>query len=368
MRLASYNVENLFMRARALNENTWAQGKPILKAHADINQILGKDTYTKADKTKIIALLKQLGLDKSDESKFAILRQNRGKLVKRPKGGGPEIVADGRDDWIGWVDLVREEVNELATRNTAQVIRDLKADVLGVIEAESRPALVRFSANVLPGANAAPYDHIMLIDGNDERGIDVGVMTRKDYDIASIGSHVDDRDEDGLIFSRDCALYEIRTKKGNTLVVLINHFKSKGFGSQESSDAKRKRQAARVADIYRELHPKHQYIAVIGDLNDTPDSDPLNPLVADTDLKEIGALPGFDDQGRPGTFKNGTASNKIDFILLSPALFAKAESGGILRKGVWGGKNGDLFEHYPEITKENEAASDHAAIWAELDI
>ena len=30
-----------------------------------------------------------------------VLRQNRVKLVKRPKAGGLEIVANGRDDWIG---------------------------------------------------------------------------------------------------------------------------------------------------------------------------------------------------------------------------------------------------------------------------
>jgi hypothetical protein len=36
--------------------------------------------------------------------------------------------------------------------------------------------------------------------------------------------------------------------------------------------------------------------------------------------------------------------------------------------GVWGGKNGTLFPHYPEITEAVEAASDHAAIWAEIDI
>lgn len=29
MRLASYNVENLFARARALNLDTWAEGKPV---------------------------------------------------------------------------------------------------------------------------------------------------------------------------------------------------------------------------------------------------------------------------------------------------------------------------------------------------
>ena len=40
--------------------------------------------------------------------------------------------------------------------------------------------------------------------------------------------------------------------------------------------------------------------------------------------------------------------------------------GGIFRKGVWGGKNGTLWEHYPDMTKAAEAASDHAAIWADI--
>jgi hypothetical protein len=76
----------------------------------------------------------------------------------------------------------------------------------------------------------------------------------------------------------------------------------------------------------------------------------------------------FDDGGQPGTDCNGTANEKIDYTLLSPALFAAVERGGIFRTGVWGGQNGTLFPHFPEITKEAEAASDHAAIWAEISI
>lgn len=36
--------------------------------------------------------------------------------------------------------------------------------------------------------------------------------------------------------------------------------------------------------------------------------------------------------------------------------------------GVWGGKNGTLFPNYLEMTKASEAASDHAAVWADLDV
>ena len=32
MRIASYNVENLFNRAKALDQRTWAAGRPILEA------------------------------------------------------------------------------------------------------------------------------------------------------------------------------------------------------------------------------------------------------------------------------------------------------------------------------------------------
>ena len=78
----------------------------------------------------IIQALQALGLEKSDDGAFAVLRQNRGRLVKRPRGGGLEIVANGRGDWIGWVELEREEVNEVATANTARIIRDVGADMI----------------------------------------------------------------------------------------------------------------------------------------------------------------------------------------------------------------------------------------------
>jgi len=52
-------------------------------------------------------------------------------------------------DWIGWIDLKREAVNEVATRNIAAVIRDVDPDILVVVEAEDRPALQRFNQEVL---------------------------------------------------------------------------------------------------------------------------------------------------------------------------------------------------------------------------
>jgi exonuclease III len=76
----------------------------------------------------------------------------------------------------------------------------------------------------------------------------------------------------------------------------------------------------------------------------------------------------YEDDGHPGTYKNGTKSQKIDYILLSPTLAQKATKAAVFRKGVWGGTHGDRWEIYPEMEKEEHAASDHAAIWCDLSI
>ena len=93
MRIATFNVENLFSRARAMNQEDWAEGKPILTEFSKLNTLLAKETYTDSDKAAILTSLDNLGLTESDENKFVILRQNRGHLVKRPTSSPPQIVA-----------------------------------------------------------------------------------------------------------------------------------------------------------------------------------------------------------------------------------------------------------------------------------
>jgi endonuclease/exonuclease/phosphatase family metal-dependent hydrolase len=323
---------------------------------------------TAADRTAILAGLTKLGLAKSDEGgTFARLRQNRGRLLKRPTSDSPQVVATGRTDWIGWIELKTEEVNEIATRTTAQVVRDVHADVVGVIEVDNRVALGRFNTALLPSVSTTPYPHVMVIDGNDDRGIDVGLLSR--FPIATMRSHVDDTEGGNLVFSRDCPEYEIAMPGGESLLLLVNHLKSKGYGSQVSSNTRRLRQARRIREIYDARRQAGALnIAVLGDFNDTPASAPPAPLLgAGSDLRDVSAHPSFVGDGRPGTFANGTASGKLDYILLSPALFARVQQAGVWRKGVWGGTHGTLWEIYPEMTKSIHAASDHAAIWADLD-
>jgi endonuclease/exonuclease/phosphatase family metal-dependent hydrolase len=371
MRIATFNVENLFERAEIMNLPTWAEGKAVLEDFTRLNDLIGQDHYSDDDKAEIIEIAgRNKGLLSKGESKYIILREVRGKFKKKPKSGPVEIVADGRADWIGWFELKRKPVKETAIENTALVIRELKTDVLCVIEAENRPTLKDFNDAIIPKVGGEAFDHVMLIEGNDDRGIDVGILLRKDLSILSMVSHVDDTDDVGSIFSRDCPEYTVVTSSGKKLLVLINHFKSKGYGSSGDSDAKRKRQAKRVRSLYEErLQQGYDYIAICGDFNDTPDSDPLSPLLQDSSsLTDVMAHPKFVGDGRPGTHGNGTKTAKFDYILMSPKLADKVVSAAIERRGVWGGKNGTLFPHFPEMKTEKDAASDHAALWVDLDI
>jgi endonuclease/exonuclease/phosphatase family metal-dependent hydrolase len=371
MKVAAFNVENLFDRAKAFNESNSISSK-IISGTAELNNIFEKEEYSQNDIDRILELFEILGIEKSDNGEFVILRKIRGRIVSRPRNKPITISATGRKDWIGWVELKTSPVDEIAIFNTGQVIRDVDADILAVIEAEDRTSLSRFSEYVMNKVNGVPFEQIMLIDGNDTRGIDVGIMTKNNHSIKSIKSHIYDLTNSGqTIFSRDCPEFEIETPSGETIFILPNHFKSKYGGNDNASKNKRLAQASRVAEIYNELiHNGNENIIVLGDLNDVPDSDELAPLLVNTDLKDVSIHPTFNpgEFDGIGTYALGNDGDKIDYLLLSPNLFNKVTSAGLFRKGAWAGKRPKRWETYRNITDETHVASDHHVIWVELNI
>ncbi len=369
MKIADYNVENLFDRAKAFNEES-PEATQVIKQEAELNALFQKPEYKPADKKKILELLEALGILKTDEGPFVLLRKIRGQFIKRPRNNGPiEIVANGRAQWVGWVEHKTTHVNEIGIMNTGRVIRDVDADIVAVIEAEHRVALKQFSDYVLSKVGGKPYPHVMLIDGNDERGIDVGLMTKKGYNIGVMRSHIHDVGSNNkAIFSRDCPEYCVETPNGEQIWILPSHLKSKFGGNNSSSQNKRKLQASRTAEIYQRLVTEgNENIIVLGDLNDTPDSTPLKPLLSQTDLKDISKHPTFDtgEFSGKGTYGLGNDSNKIDYLLLSPALFDRVTACGLFRKGAWPGKNA-RWTVYEELKEEMHVASDHHVVWCEI--
>jgi endonuclease/exonuclease/phosphatase family metal-dependent hydrolase len=375
-RLASFNVENMFARPRAMSRSSAVQSPVVLAPHARFNELVQRETYDDATKAELLEQLAALGLLRSDRGTYATLRKVRGRFVIRRRNGETAVVASGRADWVGWAELTTEPVNELASRHIAHVMRDVGADVLGVIEAESRSVLAAFSATLLRQVGWTPYDQVMLVDGNDDRGIDVGILVRSGHTISQIRSHAYETDAAGVVFSRDCAEYHVEVAGegdtgGNRLVVLVNHLKSKGYGSTgDPLGARRRfRQAARIAMIYNALVAEgHEHVAVVGDLNDHLGGGSLDPLFERTPLRDISEHPDFEWGPRRGTYRGGNEQDKIDYVLLSPHLFARATGGGVFRKGVFRGpRTRDKWPVYDSLTSEVEEASDHAAIYADID-
>ena len=251
---------------------------------------------------------------------------------------------------------------------TARVIQDVGADIIGIVEAEDRPSLVRFNKELLGGL----YQHVMLVDGNDERGIDVGILTGNNFEIESIRSNVDTEDATGVVFSRDCPQYTVRTPNGTEVHVLVNHFKSQSGGG----GPKRRRQATEVRRIVDDLVAQGQHVVVLGDLNEGPaaaGSQAVNLIALfdnNSPLVDCYSLPTFQVGNRPGTFDSCGWRNRFDYILISQSLQPNFTGGGVFREGLWGSRvtRPTAWSTYPDITKSSEQASDHAVVFVDLNI
>jgi len=366
LRIATYNVNNLFERATVLElEGFSQQAAKVLQDVQRLNELLAQDSYAGEVGTGIVKLLEQYKFHKDEKNPWFTINEIRNKLfrVKQDKSG-VTLTAAGRKSWLGWVVLLRSNVNTVSTANTGRVIRAVKADVLCVVEVEDRLTLDRFNRNLLNGT----YPHNLLVDGNDERGIDVGLLSK--FEIRAVRSHIDDRfpnkaGQNVLKFSRDCPEYEVSLPNGNTLWMLCNHLKSKGYGNQADNDEKREGQANRIRGILGRFDLTTELVVVAGDLNDTPNRKPLKNLLQTPHLFDV--LASAKLQGPRWTYQDGR--DQIDYLLVSKALHDRLQKVDIERHGIFRTDNfGGQFPHFPQVTGKVTQASDHAAVWAEFKI
>jgi endonuclease/exonuclease/phosphatase family metal-dependent hydrolase len=356
VRIATFNVENLFSRAKVLNLQDEAATADRLLRINDLQQLLDKPKYEVTDKKNILELVDEL---KNDIE----IREDRGKLITGT-GANRKVAADGRKGWDGGIDLKRAEFTDLQRENTALVFDKVKADVFCVVEAENRDVLARFNSALL----SPKFKFNMLIDGNDPRGIDVGLYSK--FEFGTMRTHIFDGTPQSRTFSRDCPEYEVLLPSGKSLFVLPNHFKSKSGGAG-ATDARRKRQAEAVRDILKRYDLTTDFVVVAGDLNDTPDRAPLKPLLDVPNLFDVLAVqfPAVADAPKRGTYKFGNKLQQIDYLLVSKPLRDKLTKAGVEQRGIW--KIADVnpaVSTFPEITGPNSAASDHGAVFADFDI
>ena len=364
IRIATFNVENLFTRPLAMKDGMGQPGQDAINHHAELNRIVSQAAYSAADKARLIELDPLYGFSalNTPANALVLLNKVRGQLYSRSQAGVVTVVASGRGDWTGWFTLRSNDVSWEATFNTGRVITETNADIQICIEVESRPTLLRFNEQVLGARFNQAYPHVMVIDGNDERGIDVGILSR--FPIRSIKSHVDDLNPNGeRTFSRDCPEYLIELPNGRKLMVLPNHFKSKRGGNNAAAQARRKAQADAAHTIAKAALAQAMLVLIAGDLNDTP-QDPAFASLWQDGFVDVSDHPSY-PVDRPGTYDTGTAANKIDYLIMSPKLRARLSATGIERRGSFHPRT---WEPFDTVTKKADEASDHHLVWADFSL
>lgn len=359
IRVASFNAENLFSRAKVLNLPDDAEISAELAKIRELDVLLRKSEYAAADKAEIIRLYGEL-------REFIEIRENRGRLFSS-RQFSPQttrVVADGAGEWDGEIEFKRASFSEITRENTARVLREVKPNVVCLVEVEHRESLLAFNRALL-GSRKLKYG--MSIDGNDDRGIDVGVLTN--FPIVNLKTHVYDGTATSPTFSRDCLEVSMLISDGRLLHLLCNHFKSKS-GGDAATDPKRKKQAERVKEILSGYDLTTDLVIVAGDLNDFPHRPPLQPLLTLPHLHDVLVLQFPADVSARWTHTFDGDLNQLDYLLISEPLRQGFVKAGVERRGIFNlsALTGGAQTSFPTVTSEANSASDHGAVWAEISV
>ncbi|MES2960190.1 MAG: endonuclease/exonuclease/phosphatase family protein [Pseudomonadota bacterium] len=379
LRIASYNVENLFRRAAILNLRDTDRIDELLDLVRQLQKLIGQESYTPELKDEVFELSHQLVL-------YVDIRKDSGTLgdwkkEKDRTGFRINKGCKGRGDWLGEIVFRAKEFSDQQRKNTGKVIKALNADILCAIEVEGMDVLRAFNSQVLAGTKK--FKQFVMIDSpNDPRGIDVACLTK--HRIAGIRTHVfDDGQEFKPVFSRDCLEVAIEVKGlDQPVFVLCNHFKSqsgKSNADRLKSAAKRKDQARTVAKILKGYDLSSAYVVVLGDLNEDSANTfkSLKPLFDVADLHPV-VDPTLPIEQRYTYYfeggKKGERLNQLDYIFLSTPLHNAVTGFGFQRRGIFGidkiaEKEGAAAEtSFPEIVSWDVGASDHAGLWVDVNL
>jgi len=254
---------------------------------------------------------------------------------------------------------------------TAQVIGDMKADVLALQEVFDRATLDHFHDNFLlpAGVRAYPWRHCS--HGNDGRGLDIALLSR----IAPLevtghaglrAADIDLRgDPEKPVFRRDCLRVEFA---GVTL--FLCHFKAP-YPDPASAWAARRLEARAVRRLVerRFTDPASATWLIAGDLNEPwePDGNPASaPLLAPF---AVDLMARIKEQDRWSFYDRWSDRYAMpDAFLASPALaraFPRAMP-EIHREGLERAARRHAGVHLPSVGRNRPHASDHAGVVVEF--
>lgn len=310
----------------------------------NLNNLFSRFNFTAAitpDEANVIETTMTLTLDSEEDFRF---REFRGRLV------------------TGKRDIDRQRIAERILR--------INLDVLAVQEVEDIDTLKRFNRQDLDGL----YPHMVLIEGNDRRLIDVALMSKLPIGGArswQTAVHPDAPDQ--RVFSRDLLEVDIfnRTRTRRLFTIFNNHLKSKFNPDNDpavdrQSDERRQRQAEVVADIVQRVTRPNSLYVVLGDMNDSPDATVLEPLVSNNNL---GLVDGLADPVETREFDAGIGNP--DDARWTHRLRRGGQTHFELLDQIWLSPSLDNHKMGSFIDRRERAGgdgSDHDPAWVELDL
>lgn len=367
MKIASINIQNIFHRDKSLIRSSL--NKCVTDWTSELDALMLSNAKTERDTERIRELSFLLGFERTEPHAYGILRKRNGGLYLKECSFSQEERATEQNRWRGWIPLRTLPISTEAIRNKARLIAEADPDILLVQEVEDRAALDLFNRMYLPEFGIGPFDQTLVLEGNDDRGMSMGIMTKNGYRVDTVKSYSTEKDWDGgPLFGSDSQEYLIMTPKGKVVHVISAQF-------SKNDALRRKRQAEQVAAIYEARIDDWQgYIIICGTLNDASYSDSLSPLIRETDLRDISKYANFNvdiDEGkdasyfRMGAYQKGVNIRQKDYLLLSPKLFSSLTESGLDRRAMWPERRAK-WPLYPTVKNREQAASRHPLLWADI--
>ena len=370
MKIATFNIQNLFHRDRSLIK------RPYSKCVADWIRELDELLLTKSRSENTLDRIKELvfllGFDKSNRQPYVVMRKRAGLLFIKGSNYSKELRAGEVTDWNGWITLSTVPLNEEAIKNKARVISEADPDILILQEIEDLSSLEEFNTEFLPQFNCSPFDETVVLQNKSGNGQETGLLLKNGYALNTIQNYYLDSGEHSL-FKQQLVQYEIKTPENNRIYLLSANLVAES-NDKKISDYKRKLQTQQIANICEELYAQgKEKIILAGTLNAVPYCDSLTPL-RNTNLRDISKHNSFNtdfDQGkdasyfRMGAYRMGVNIRQQDYLMLSPALFEKVKAGGLNRKAIWPIKK-PIWSAYSSVQNKSHEASEHPVIWAQL--
>jgi len=248
----------------------------------------------------------------------------KGKWIYRPHTPA-ELTKAVKDGFIHDPDLFKKSLKPIRTL-TAKTVRAVKADIVGLQEIENLDTLKKFNREYL---KSGKFKYQMVIDGNDNRYIDVGLLSNIPID--ALRTHQFVRKGRSKTFARDCLEAHFKID-GKSLAVFVNHFTSMMRGRAKSK-YRRVGQSAAVLQILKNRFGSNfgkENFVILGDLNDY--------MVAGKEkesgirsLLESNQMENVVDRLPPGDrwthyYKGDRSYHQLDYLLVSKALAKKNKS------------------------------------------